>query len=235
VRLDKYLCQNTNLTRSLAKKAISAGKISVNSKYIKNSAFKVKINDQIHYSGEQIAVLGYRYLMLNKPSGYICSTQDEVYPSVLNLIDIAKRERLHIVGRLDVDTTGLVLITDDGQWSHHITSPRAHCQKTYQVNVAETIDKKLIGIFQKGLLLKNESKPTKPAKLTIQAKNKALLSIQEGRYHQVKRMFAAVGNHVNTLHRISIGDIILDTQLSKGAWRYLTKEEINSNRQETNT
>lgn len=228
MRLDKYICQNTNMSRSLAKKAISSGQVSVNLECIKNTAFKVKRSDKVFYSGEQISTLGHRYLMLNKPSGYICSTQDEVHPSVLNLIDIDKRERLHIVGRLDVDTTGLVLITDDGQWSHRITSPKRNCQKSYQVDLAENISADIIELFKKGLLLKNELKPTLPAQLVIQSKQKALLSIQEGRYHQVKRMFAAVGNHVEALHRVSIGTITLDVQLGDGEWRYLTEDEITS-------
>jgi len=228
MRLDKYLCQNTNLTRSNAKKAISSGQVSVNSECVKNTAFKVKPDDKVLYFNEPVSILGYRYLMLNKPLGYICSTQDEIHPSVLNLIDVDKPERLHIVGRLDVDTTGLVLITDDGQWSHRITSPKNNCQKTYQVDLAENIDVGVIEIFKQGLLLNNEKKSTLPAQLIIQAKQKALLSIQEGRYHQVKRMFAAVGNHVETLHRVSIGAITLDSQLADGEWRYLTEDEITS-------
>jgi len=130
------MAQNTCLTRSLAKKAISSGQISVNHKCVKNAAFKVNLADKVFYFDKQITTLVHRYIMLNKPLGYICSTQDEVHPSVLNLIDIDKRDRLHIVGRLDVDTTGLVLITDDGQWSHRITSPKKNCQKSYLVNLA---------------------------------------------------------------------------------------------------
>ena len=228
MRLDKYLCQNTNLTRSLAKKAISSGQVSVNLKCVKNAAFKVKPNDEILYSGKQILALGHRYLMLNKPQGYICSTQDEVHPSVLNLIDVEQCDSLHIAGRLDVDTTGLVLITDDGQWSHRVTSPKKNCLKSYQVDLVENIDTDSIELFEKGVLLKNETKPTLPAQLILQSKKKALLSIQEGRYHQVKRMFAALGNHVEALHRVSIGSIILDSQLDDGEWRYLTEDEITS-------
>ncbi len=226
MRLDKYIGQNTDLSRSSAKKAISSGQVSVNFDCIKNSAFKVNTTDQVFYCSKPLLRLGHRYLMLNKPLAYICSTQDEVHPSVLNLIDIEKPERLHIVGRLDVDTTGLVLITDDGQWSHSITSPKKNCHKSYQVDLAENITKDVIGIFKKGLLLKNDLKPTLPAQLVIQTQQKVLLSIQEGRYHQVKRMFAAVGNHVEKLHRISIGHITLDSRLAEGEWRYLTEEEI---------
>ena len=228
MRLDKYICQNTDLTRSLAKKAISSGQVSVNLKCVKDTAFKVKPNDEVLHSGKQILPLGHRYLMLNKPLGYICSTQDEVHPSVLNLIDVEQCDCLHIAGRLDVDTTGLVLITNDGQWSHRVTSPKRNCLKSYQVDLAENIDTDIIEIFEKGVLLKNETKLTLPAQLVLQSKKKALLSIQEGRYHQVKRMFAAVGNHVEALHRVSIGSIILDGQLDDGEWRYLTEDEITS-------
>ena len=226
MRLDKFISQNANLSRSLAKKAISSGQVSVNALCIKNPAFKVSANDKVLYLDKQITILGHRYLMLNKPAGYICSTKDDIYPSVLKLIDIEKHDSLRIVGRLDVDTTGLVLITDDGQWSHRISSPKTNCQKTYQVDLAESIASETIEIFAEGLLLKNEIKPTLPAKLLIQSKNRVLLSIQEGRYHQVKRMFAAVGNHVVTLHRLSIGKVILDTQLNKGTWRHLTADEV---------
>ena len=163
MRLDKYICQNTSLTRSSAKKAISCGQVSVNLECVKNTTFKVKLKDEVFYSGKRISTLGNRYLMLNKPLGYICSTQDEVHPSVLNLIDIDKHDRLHIAGRLDVDTTGLVLITDDGQWSHRVTSPKKNCPKSYLVDLAENIDAEIIELFENGLLLNNETKPTLPA------------------------------------------------------------------------
>jgi len=226
MRLDKYLCQNTDLTRSFAKKAISSRQVLVNSSVIKNTAFKVNAQDEVVYLGKRISTLGHRYLMLNKPTHYICSTQNERHPSVLNLIDIEQSQRLHIAGRLDVDTTGLVLITDDGQWSHRVTSPKKDCYKTYQVDLAEAVDINLIDVFKKGFLLKNETKQTLPAKLVLQEKKRVLLSIKEGRYHQVKRMFAATGNHVEALHRVVIGDIVLDKQLQAGEWRYLTQEEI---------
>lgn len=228
MRLDKYIGQNTHLTRSLAKKAISCGQVSVNLASVKNAAFKVKPDDDVFYCGKLVSTPGHRYLMLYKPAGYICSTQDEAYPSVLNLIEIEQSDRLHIAGRLDADTTGLVLITDDGQWSHRVTSPKKNCFKTYQVMLSEVVDTKIIDVFDKGLLLRNDDKPTLPAKLVLASTKQALLTIQEGRYHQVKRMFAAVGNHVEALHRVSIGAIHLDEQLAEGEWRYLTDAEISS-------
>ncbi len=202
------------------------GQVSINGICVKNSAYNVKQTDKVFYGANEISDLGQRYIMLNKPQGYICSTQDEVHPTVLNLVDVAKPERLHIAGRLDVDTTGLVLITDDGQWSHQVTSPAKSCQKTYRVNLTEVISEETPVHFKQGLLLKNENKPTLPAELVIENDRQALLTIQEGRYHQVKRMFAAVGNHVEELHRVSIGAVTLDGKLKQGEWRYLTKVEI---------
>ena len=228
MRLDKYLCENTHLTRSIAKKAIASGQVFVNTQCIKNSAIKIKEQDDITYLGKTITSLSRRYLMLNKPPHYICSTQNELYPSVLTLIEVQSVQALRIVGRLDVDTTGLVLITDDGQWSHRVTSPKKECYKTYQVDLAEDINSDAIQHFKQGILLKNEDHVTLPATLVIKEKKKVLLSIQEGRYHQVKRMFTAIGNHVKALHRVRIGSIILDTQLKEGEWRYLTPEEISS-------
>lgn len=228
MRLDKFICESTSLTRSLAKKAMHRGDITCDGIVIKDAGFKVLKGMQVCLDGEPISLVGERYLMLNKPVDTICSTIDEVYPSVLNLLDIEKPETLHIAGRLDADTTGLVLITSDGQWSHRITSPKKDCGKRYLVTLAEPVDDSLIAIFAAGVALKNEDGLTKPAMLQIIEPQLVRLTITEGKYHQVKRMFAAVGNHVVGLHRESIGKIELDSDLALGEWRYLTTEEIAS-------
>ncbi|QYJ80522.1 16S rRNA pseudouridine(516) synthase RsuA [Shewanella acanthi] len=228
VRLDKFICECTSLTRTLAKKALHRGDITCDGVVVKDSGFKVIKGMQVCLEGEPISLIGERYLMLNKPIDTICSTIDEVYPSVLSLLDIEKPETLHIAGRLDVDTTGLVLITSDGQWSHKITSPKKECGKRYLVNLAEPVDESLIPIFAAGIELRNEDGLTKPALLEIIEPNLVRLTITEGKYHQVKRMFAAQGNHVVGLHRESIGSIELDPRLDLGEWRYLTDAEIAS-------
>ncbi|MGL5394692.1 16S rRNA pseudouridine(516) synthase RsuA [Shewanella cutis] len=228
MRLDKFICESTSLTRSLAKKAMHRGDITCDGIVIKDAGFKVLEGMQVCLDGEPISLVGERYLMLNKPVDTICSTIDEVYPSVLSLLDIEKPETLHIAGRLDADTTGLVLITSDGKWSHRITSPKKDCGKGYLVTLAEPVDESLIAIFAAGVALKNEDGLTKPAMLQIIEPQLVRLTITEGKYHQVKRMFAAVGNHVVGLHRESIGKIELDSDLALGEWRYLTTEEIAS-------
>ena len=228
MRLDRFICESTSLTRSLAKKALHRGDITVDGDIVKDSGFKVTDKMCVCLEGERIELIGARYIMLNKPVDTICSTIDEVYPSVLSLLDITKAETLHIAGRLDADTTGLVLITCDGQWSHKITSPKKDCGKRYLVQLAEPVDASLVEVFAAGVELRNEDEPTKPAILDIIDAHQVRLTISEGKYHQVKRMFAAVGNRVVGLHREAIGDIELDADLALGEWRYLTPEEIAS-------
>lgn len=228
MRLDKYICQASTLTRSQAKKVIAQGRISCAQTSIRNSAYKVAENEQICLDGKPITVRGPRYIMLNKPKDFICSTLDEQLPSILNLIAVEKCEQLFIAGRLDADTTGLTLVTDDGQWSHQITSPRKKCAKRYRVGLAAPIQTSAVALFKEGVQLKGESQPCLPAELAILSDLEALLTISEGKYHQVKRMFAAIGNHVTQLHREQIGQIRLDENLALGEWRYLTEQEVRS-------
>jgi len=130
--------------------------------------------------------------------------------------------------KLDIDTTGLLLLTDDGQWNHQITSPRSHCTKTYLVEVEQPLDSSLIEKFETGIWLENEKRRCKPANLTIVDSNIARLTISEGKYHPVKRMFTAIGNHVVSLHRERIGEIELDDMLPEGEYRPLTSAEVES-------
>jgi 16S rRNA pseudouridine516 synthase len=146
--------------------------------------------------------------------------------TVLELLDEDNLEQLHAAGRLDIDTTGLVLLTDDGQWSHRITAPRSQCRKTYYVETADPIAPELVALFKEGVQLKGEMRPTLPADLVIIHEQAARLTLQEGKYHQVKRMFAFAGNRVELLHREAIGPIALDDDLEPGQYRALTAEEI---------
>ncbi|WP_354622703.1 pseudouridine synthase [Psychromonas sp. MME2] len=228
MRLDKYICQSTTLTRSQAKKMILQGRVNNGQQTLRNSAYKVQDGELITLDNKAITLRGNRYIMLNKPQGFICSTVDEHLPSILNLIDVDHAEQLCIAGRLDADTTGLTLITDDGQWSHLITSPRKKCAKRYRVTIEQPIDDHSCTLFTQGIQLKSEPHPCLPAKVIIESDLEVLLTISEGKYHQVKRMFAAIGNHVTALHREQIGDIQLDAELKPGEWRYLNEQEINS-------
>jgi len=227
MRLDKFLTEQTGLTRSQASKALKQSAVQLNGKIEKSGAVKVSPEDEILFDGERLEwLVGNQYFMLNKPQGVVCSNDDGTYPTIYQFFDYPLAGRLHSAGRLDVDTTGLVLLTDDGQWSHHITSPKHHCEKTYLVTLADPVENYYQQICEQGILLRGEKEPTKPAKLEILDDYNVNLTISEGRYHQVKRMFAALGNKVVGLHRWRIGNIILDECLEEGEFRALTKEEI---------
>lgn len=232
MRLDKYLCESTELSRANAKKCLHRGEVTCDGIVVKNSAFKVPDGCEVRLLGELIKARGLRYIMLNKPEDTLCSNVDEIYPSVLSLLDIPKAYSLHISGRLDADTTGLVLITDDGQWSHRLASPVKECGKRYRVKLTDALPEaqtpEIIERFASGIELKNEKSLTRPALLEVLSPSEVLLTISEGRYHQVKRMFAALGNKVVGLHREQVGVIILDPSLRPGEWRYLTQDEIDS-------
>ena len=228
MRLDKFICRCTELTRTEAKKLLKRGEVRVAGEVIKDPASQVYPESIVTIDGQQLSFATARYIMLHKPADFICSNVDELYPSLLHLLDVDRAFDLHIAGRLDADTTGLVLITDDGQWSHKITSPKKDCPKRYRVQLSKPIPEDAIERFEHGVQLQNEPKLTKPAMLEVIGEKEALLTISEGKYHQVKRMFAAIGNRVIGLHREQIGKIELDHELELGQWRYLTEEEVNT-------
>lgn len=227
MRLDKFIAENTGLTRSQATKAIRQGIVKINGEIEKSGARQVSSKDQIYFEEELLGWLNEGlYFMLNKPQGYVCSNDDGDYPNIYQFFDYPLTGKLHSAGRLDVDTTGLVLLTDDGQWSHRITSPKHHCEKTYLVTLADPVETHYAQACTEGILLRGEKTPTKPAKLEILDDYNVNLTLSEGRYHQVKRMFAALGNKVIGLHRWKIGDVVLDESLQEGEFRPLTPEEI---------
>ena len=227
MRLDKFLAETTGLTRSQAAKVLRQSAVTVNGKIEKSGAVKVSPDDEIYYDGERLTwVENGQYIMLHKPQGYICSHEDGDYPTIYQFFDYPLSARLHSAGRLDVDTTGLVLLTDDGQWSHRITSPKFHCEKTYLVTLADPVEADYVQACADGILLRGEKELTKPATLEILDDYNVNLTLSEGRYHQVKRMFAALGNKVVALHRWKIGNVVLDEHLAEGEFRSLTEEEI---------
>ncbi|MDO4627024.1 MAG: 16S rRNA pseudouridine(516) synthase RsuA [Pasteurellaceae bacterium] len=229
MRLDKFLAEQTGLTRSQAAKVLRQGEVLINGAVEKSGARKVNAQDAIIWQDQALQWLeGKQYFMLYKPAGYVCSHDDGDYPTVYQFFDYLLLNRLHSVGRLDVDTTGLVLLTDDGQWSHRITSPKYHCEKTYLVTLVDPVEAHYQQSCETGILLRGEKTPTQPAQLEILDDYNVNLTISEGRYHQVKRMFAALGNKVVALHRWRIGSIVLDQSLQEGEYRALTAEEIES-------
>lgn len=226
MRLDKFVCDCTGLTRSQAGKLIRQGEILLNGLLCKQPAQQIKDSDVVLLDDELLRLTGPRYILLHKPAGYVCSTDDPDHNTVFVLLDEPNLDKLHTVGRLDLDTTGLLLITDDGQWSHKISSPKHECAKTYRAWLADPVEDSAIAQFAEGVMLRGEKTPTKPAQLEIISPTECLLTIHEGRYHQVKRMFAALGNKVIRLHRERVGPLTLDSSLAEGEYRQLTAEEI---------
>ncbi|CAG22895.1 pseudouridine synthase [Photobacterium profundum] len=224
MRLDKFICKSTDLTRNEATLLINAGNVTVNNEVASNEATQVHENNDVLLDEKKLIARASRYILMHKPLGTICSNIDEVYPSLFNYIDVEKADDLHIAGRLDADTTGLVLITDDGRWSFNIITPNKQCEKTYRVGLRNPIAEDAAEKFALGVQLQGEKQLTFPAKLDVVTSNEVLLTITEGKFHQVKRMFSAIGNRVVTLHREQIGNIKLDVEVGK--WRFLTPEEI---------
>lgn len=225
MRLDKFLSHATRLSRTDARRAIKAGRVTLNDELARGSDQAVQPADRVMLDGERVAPPGLRYFMLHKPAGYICATFDNDHPTVLDLLG-DEGHGLSIAGRLDKDTTGLVLLSDDGAWIHAVISPRRVCAKTYLATLDAEPDAALVETFAQGLMLRGEQRPTRPAELVLQGDCQAQVMLHEGRYHQVKRMFAACGLHVEALHRVRIGNIVLDPELAPGEFRALRPDEI---------
>ena len=224
MRLDRFICKSTNYTRVEAKELIHAGRVVVNDLTDLHEAYQVHENNKITLDGTPLSLRPSRYIMMHKPAGFLSSNVDGRHPSLFNLINLADTDNLHLAGRLDRDTTGLVLITDDGRWSFNLISPDRNCAKRYRVGLRNDITNEAIEKLESGLEVKGLVNITKPAKVEVIHSKEVLLTITEGKYHQVKRMFQAVNNKVVRLHRESVGEIELN--IPEGQWRYLLESEI---------
>ena len=229
VRLDKYLADMGIGTRTEVKKYIRQGKVKVDGIVIKTPEMKIDVNLQEVLCMEQPVVYEeFEYYMLNKPAGVISATSDKTEKTVLDLIDSKKRKDLFPVGRLDKDTEGLLLITNDGELAHRLLSPKKHVDKLYYARVEGFVGMEDIDAFAKGLDI-GDGEYTKPAKLVIlksDSISEIELTIQEGKFHQVKRMFEAVGKKVIYLKRLEMGTLKLDEGLALGEYRPLTQKEL---------
>lgn len=224
-RLDKILSTRTSFSRKDAKKLISSGKVFVNGKAEASPEYKANENDEIIVDGKRISGNEHIYIVLNKPAGYISATEDPNQETVLKLIpERLFRKGLFPAGRLDKDTTGLTIITDDGDFAHRILSPHRHVPKSYDVTIDIPVTEEMVSGFEKGIKLIDGI--CKTSKLSVTGENTCTVVLSEGRYHQIKRMFGCYGAKVTKLHRLSIGGFFLPNDLAPGECRELTSEEL---------
>ena len=232
IRLDKFLSEMSGWTRSEVKKIVRTGSVTVDGNEVKKP--ETKIDEKlsiVSVDGRQIKYNKYEYYMLNKPKGFVSATTDREYKTVVDIISSSKKKDLFPVGRLDIDTEGLLLITNDGELAHRLLAPKNHVEKTYYVEVSGILDDVDVDAVEKGLDI-GEEKNTIPAKMEILKTDiqnnisSCYLTIHEGKFHQVKRMMKKLGKTVTYLKRVSMGSLILDSKLKKGNYRKLTEQEI---------
>lgn len=229
MRLDRFLSEMGVGSRAEVKKQIRWGKVLVDGKCIRKPESKIEeTTAKVIYKGYPVVYQQFSYYMLHKPAGVVSATADKKEKTVLDLIEGTKRKDLFPVGRLDKDTEGLLLLTNDGELAHRLLSPKKHVDKVYFAKIAGMVTEEDVKIFAEGMEI-GEGEMTKPSHLQILCsgeESEIKLTIQEGKFHQVKRMFHAVGKEVTYLKRLSMGPLTLDETLEKGTYRPLTEKEI---------
>ncbi len=226
MRIDRFIATQTPYSRKAVKGLLKAQRVWVDGKPIRKAGTLIDPQTaQVTLDREPLVFRERVILVMHKPKGVVCATSDGLYETALDLAPAAFRHRdLKIVGRLDVDTTGLLLLTDDGELLHRLTHPRRHVAKVYHATYSGTLDDQAVAAFKAGITLKDGT-TCRPAVLKLPTEGSAEITIHEGRYHQVKRMVAACGARVTTLHRNKIGELVLDPELLPGQSRELTPDE----------
>lgn len=228
MKLDRFISNHTAHSRQAARLLIASGHVQVGGQLTHDPRHEVDQFVPISLDGELLQAREAHFVMLHKPVGYLSATTDPQHPTVMELLPSPLREELHIGGRLDRGSSGLLILTNDGLWSRRLTEPRIKLPKTYRVTTLRPISAETTEHFANGIYMTTEQLTTSPAQLQQLGPCEARLTIYEGRYHQVKRMFHAVGNQVVALHRESMGAIVLDPALQPGQYRALTAAEIAS-------
>jgi len=229
VKLDRLLGKHESMGRKKARAAIQAGRVRVAGEVVSEGNPEIDRFTAVELDGEVIRPAErLLHILLHKPAGILSATSDPEHPTVIDLIDDPDKAALHLVGRLDRSTTGLILLTNDGRWSKALMDPAKKVAKVYRVETQDPIPQDAVAKFAEGFYFHTEDLTTLPAELEILGERVARLTLHEGRYHQVKRMFHRIGNRVVALHRESLGTIRLTDDLLPGQWRMLTPEEIAS-------
>ncbi len=226
IRLDKYLADMGKGTRTQVKEMVRKGRVTVNGQTVKSADLKIDPDkEEVCLDNMPVNYVSVEYYMLHKPAGVVSAVTDNRYKTVVDLITGKNRKDLFPVGRLDIDTEGLLLITNDGALTHELLSPKKHVDKVYYAELDGVVPEEAVERFLEGIVLEDGTK-TMPAKLEILTPQSVYLTIREGKFHQVKRMFEAIGINVTYLKRLSMGSLVLDENLPKGEYRPLTEEEI---------
>lgn len=225
MRLDKMLAHLGYGSRKEVKKIIRAGWVLVNDELVRDDDFHVSEADSVVVYDENVEMLTEQYFLMNKPAGTICSHDNKLFPSVYDLFDEQLLPKTQAFGRLDQDTQGVLILSSDGVMGHRLLSPKHHVEKVYQVDLFNSFDPKFIPLIEKGIKIDKEE-ICAPAKIEIVSEKQILLTLVEGKYHQVKRMMVACDNEVTNLIRIQFGPIMLDPELEPGQYRKLSEEEI---------
>lgn len=228
MRLDRFIEARLACSARTARHLLAARKIVLNGATAADGRQHVSKFCLVVADGTTLQARTPRYIMLHKPRGCVSATTDDKYPTVLDLIDQPAKAELHLAGRLDFNTTGLLLLSNDGNWSSRITLPAQKIPKTYRVETENEITADYVQQFLAGIYFRFENLTTQPAELKILSAHSAELTIHEGRYHQIKRMFGFFQNRVVGLHRLSVGNLVLDADLGPGQYRDLTPAEITS-------
>ena len=226
VRVDKILSELGFGSRQEIKKYVKAGKIMINDNIVKKPEEKLNSEvDKLFFDGKEVEVEEFETFILYKPAGYVCATKDNVHKTVMELID-SKRKNIVPVGRLDLDTEGILILTNDGDLNHRLVSPSSHVDKTYYAIFEGRLNENAVEMTKNGLDI-GEGEVSKPANLEIISSNEIMLTIHEGKFHQVKRMVKALGGEVTYLKRVAFGGLRLDDlKLKKGESRKITEIEM---------
>ena len=228
MRIDRFLSLNGCCSRADAKRAIRAKNVTVNGAVVKSADIKIDPdNDEICYCGKIVVYREHNYIMMNKPEGVVSATDDGKDKTVIDLLpDDVRNDRMFPCGRLDKNTLGLILITDNGDLAHELLSPKSHVSKKYRFKADHPLTNEEAERFRNGLVLE-DGYVTLPAKIELEGDgSQGIITLTEGKYHQIKRMLASLDNKITYLERITFGPLTLDKALKRGEWRYLTEEEI---------
>jgi 16S rRNA pseudouridine516 synthase len=226
-RIDRFISKQLGINRGDIRLMLAQGRVVINAEVIRDIKTIVNEFDRVALDGKLLQDKQAIYIMLHKPIGVVSATKDDIHPTVMGLLpEQWQGINLHLVGRLDLNTSGLLLLTNDGRWSKRLMSPQEKVSKVYQVGLENPLNEEYISAFAAGMYFPFEDITTQPACLTITADKQAEVVLQEGKYHQIKRMFGRFRNPVVSLHRSQVGQLKLDETLAPGQSRLLTAEEV---------